>query len=109
MTKARNVAAGTTRPSLYEEVARFSHAYFGTDAPQHIGRLIEIHTHKSAEQLSKEELMSLLDWIRSAAAFLEDDKEKVESYIADLLKLATTGGQRNYDQPEGNELTFAGG
>jgi hypothetical protein len=75
--------------TIYEEVAGFTHDYFGVEAAHYIARLIEIHIRKSPELLSREELMSLLDWIKGAASFFADDKERIEKYISQLFKLAS--------------------
>ncbi len=77
------------KPTIYEEVAGFTHDYFGVEAAHYIGRLIEIHIRKAPELLSKEELISLLDWIKGAATFFADDKELVENYISHLFELAS--------------------
>jgi hypothetical protein len=75
--------------TIYEEVAGFTHDYFGVEAAHYITRLIEIHIRKAPELLSKEELMSLLDWIKGAATFFADDKERIEKYIGQLFELAS--------------------
>lgn len=76
-------------PSIYDRVTHFTHQYFGIEATHYIARLIEIHIRKNPELLSKEELMSLLDWIKSAATFFAEDKALIEKYINQLFKLAS--------------------
>lgn len=77
-----------SKPSVYEQVARFTHEYFGADATHYVARLIEIHTRKQPEMLSKAELMSLLDWIKSAVSFFTEDKRAADAYIVALYNLA---------------------
>lgn len=86
-------------PSVYEQVANFTHAYFGHEAVHYVGRLIEVHTRKKPEQLSRDELMSLLDWIKGAVAFFATDKELLERYMTELFDLA--GGAQLEDFAEG--------
>lgn len=74
--------------SVYQEVSRFTHEYFGREAPQHVEKLIKVHLQKSPEELTKEELTSLMDWIKNAVSFLTEDKNAVENYIKDLINLA---------------------
>jgi hypothetical protein len=86
VTKSQNKQP---KPTIYEEVAGFTHDYFGVEAAHYITRLIEIHIRKTPELLSQAELMSLLDWIKGAATFFADDKVLVEAYIARLFELAS--------------------
>lgn len=78
---ARNTA-------LYDEVVRITHVYLGPAADRFIARQVENHLHKSAEQLSPEDLSGLIDWIRVVVSLLTEDNEIVEEYIAELHKLA---------------------
>jgi len=86
VTKSQN---NQPKLTIYQEVAGFTHDYFGVEAAHYIGRLIEIHIGKAPEHLSKEELMSLLDWIKGAATFFADDKNLIENYITNLCDLAS--------------------
>jgi hypothetical protein len=85
MTMPRKIKPG---PSVYERVAQSTHEYFGADAVHYIARLIEIHTRKHPELLSEAELISLLDWIKSAILFFAEDAKVAEAYMDRLLDIA---------------------
>lgn len=76
-------------PPLYEEVVRITHVYLGPAADRFIARQAQSHLHKPAEELTKEDLLKLTDWIRVAVSLLTDDSEVVEEYITQLRKLST--------------------
>ncbi|HTH72218.1 MAG TPA: hypothetical protein VL737_02535 [Candidatus Pristimantibacillus sp.] len=73
---------------IYNEVIRLAREYFGPDTAKHIGKFISTHLGKPAEQMTKDELVSLTDWIKDAASFAADDKNVAEQYIQDLLAIA---------------------
>jgi len=75
--------------TLFDEVARFTRTYFGTDAPDHIAKLITIHLHKPPQLITGPELIGLMDWIRGAVSFLEEDQEIIERYLTELTNLTT--------------------
>lgn len=75
-------------PSLYEQVVRVTHVYLGPAADRFITRQVENHLHKSAHELSAEDLNSLIDWIRVVVSLLTEDSEIIEEYASELQKLA---------------------
>lgn len=77
-------------PDLYDKVVRVTHVYLGPTADRFIARQVQNHLHKKPEELSKEDLLKLIDWIRVAVSLLTEDSEVVEEYIAQLQKLAET-------------------
>jgi hypothetical protein len=75
-------------PSLYDQLVRITHVYLGPAADRFIARQLENHLHKSPEELSPDDLLSLIDWIRVVVSLLTEDEEIVEEYTAELQKLA---------------------
>ena len=73
--------------SLYDKVVRVTHVYLGPAADRFIVRQVQNHLHKEPEDLSEEDLMKLIDWIRAAVSFLTEDSEIVEEYTEQLAKL----------------------
>ncbi len=73
---------------LYAKVVRVTHVYLGPAADRFIDRQVENHLHKSPEDMSKKDLLQLIDWIKVAVSLLTDDSEIVEEYAAQLYKLA---------------------
>lgn len=86
MTKRHITQPVPESNSLYQDFIDLSRAYFGNDAPKYISRLLKTHLKKSPEHLTGEDLTSLIDWIKLLATFLEEDKQAVEQYIADIHK-----------------------
>jgi hypothetical protein len=77
--------------SLYDQLVRVTHVYLGPAADRFIARQVQNHLHKPPDQLSKEDLRQLIDWIRVAVSLLTEDSEIVEEYAAQLEQLA--GGE----------------
>ena len=73
---------------LYEHVVRVTVVYLGPAANRFITRQLQNHLNKSPEELTKQDLAKLIDWIQVAVSIITEDKEIVEEYIAQLHKLA---------------------
>lgn len=80
--------SASNNTSLYDNVVRVTHVYLGPAADRFIARQVENHLHKSPEELSKADLVGLIDWIRVVVSLLTEDNEIVEEYAAELQKLA---------------------
>jgi hypothetical protein len=74
--------------TIYEQVVRITRSYLGPAANRFIARQVENHLHKAPDELSPDDLLKLIDWIRVAVSLLTEDSAIVERYIAELLKLA---------------------
>ncbi len=77
-------------PSLYTKVVQVTHVYLGPAADRFIARQVEYHLNKSPEDMSRKDLLQLIDWIKVAVSLLTDDSEIVEEYAAQLHKLAVS-------------------
>ena len=80
-------ALGTDR-KLYDTVVRITHIYLGPAADRFIARQVQSHLHKVPEQMSKTDLLKLIDWIRIAISLLTEDSEIVDEYTTQLYRLA---------------------
>ncbi len=74
--------------TLYEKIVRVTHVYLGPAADRFIDRQIQNHLHKAPEDVSGEDLLKLIDWIRVAVSLLTDDGEIIEEYTEQLQRLA---------------------
>ncbi len=74
--------------SLYNQLVRVTHVYLGPAADRFIARQVENHLHKSPSQLSQEDLLSLIDWIKVVVSLLTEDEDIIEEYTEELQKLA---------------------
>lgn len=76
------------QPAVYDQVVRVTHVYLGPAADRFIIRQVHNHLHKEPDQLTRDDLSKLIDWIRVAVSFLTDDSELVEEYTDELERLA---------------------
>lgn len=84
--------------SLYDQVVQVTHVYLGPAADRFIARQVENHLRKSPSQLSKADLLSLIDWIQVVVSLLTEDTEIIEEYTAELRKLAEPGKKNGRDK-----------
>ena len=78
----------STNTSLYQEVVKVTHVYLGPAAERFIARQVENHLHKKPEELTRQDLLGLIDWIRVVVSLLTEDSEIIEEYVKELYKLA---------------------
>lgn len=78
----------TIQPSLYDRVVRVTHVYLGPAADRFIVRQVQNHLHKRPEDISQDDLLKLIDWIRVAVSLLTEDSEIIEEYMQQLRRLA---------------------
>lgn len=83
---------------LYDKVVRVTHVYLGPTADRFIARQVQHHLHKAPEDLSADDLLGLIDWIRVAVSLLTEDSEVVEEYAEQLRKLARPAAESKTDK-----------
>lgn len=81
------MSRGTT---LYRQVVDVTYEYLGPATDRFVTRQIRNHLHKDPEELKKEDLKRLIDWISIAVSLLSNDDELVSQYIASLRGLLVT-------------------
>jgi hypothetical protein len=74
--------------SLYQEVVEITTSYLGPAAERFIARQIQTHLNKEPEELTKKDLVKLVDWIKIAIALLTEDGKVVEEYSRSLVALS---------------------
>lgn len=79
----------STNPPIYRQVVKVTQDYLGPAAERFVGRQIETHLNKKPEELTREDIKKLSDWLKIAIALLTDDGKIVESYVHDLLAIGT--------------------
>lgn len=80
--------AAKANTDLYDKVVRVTHVYLGPTADRFIARQVRHHLHKAPEELSRSDLLKLIDWIKVAVSLLTEDSEVIEEYTDQLRKLA---------------------
>ena len=83
------------QPILYDKLIRLTHVYLGPAADRFISRQIQNHLNKEPRDLTREDLLLLIDWIRVTVSLLTDDNEVVEEYIAQVRNLAMAQDEAN--------------
>lgn len=78
----------SSHSSVYQRVIRITHVYFGPAAERFIMRQVQNHLNKNPEELSRQDLSVLIDWIRTAVALLTEDSTVVEEYTKKLEAVA---------------------
>ncbi|HZL08251.1 MAG TPA: hypothetical protein VFC50_03595 [Candidatus Dormibacteraeota bacterium] len=80
--------AASSKSSIYDQVVKVTHVYLGPAADRFIARQVENHLHKSPDELSQADLLSLIDWIKVVVSLLTEDNDLIEEYTNELQKLA---------------------
>ncbi len=73
---------------IYGKIVRITRVYLGPTADRFIARQVQNHLNKQPEELCREDVAKLIDWIRVAVSLLTEDSEVVEEYVFQLQKLA---------------------
>lgn len=76
------------RENLYDKVVRITYDYLGPAADRFVTRQIRNHLQKEPEMLKKNDLKSLIDWIKIAMSLLSNDDRLVARYVAELQELS---------------------
>lgn len=85
----------TNPQSPYEHLLHLTHRFLGPDAVGHILGIIEMHLQKPPEELTKDDLISLIDWLSFGITFLVSNEEKAHRFLDKLTAYAQS--------PDGNE------
>ncbi len=73
--------------TLYKQVVKITQDYLGPAAERFVTRQIETHLQKQPEDLTKKDLVQLVDWLKIAIALLTEDGKMVDDFANSLLKL----------------------
>lgn len=83
---------------LYDQVVRVTHVYLGPAADRFIARQVKNHLQISPQELSCDDLLKLIDWIKVAVSLLTEDNEIVEEYTDQLRKLTDKSNNKRTRQ-----------
>jgi hypothetical protein len=72
----------------YAEALEITAEYLGPTAERFINRQIRSHLHKKPRDITRTDLLQLLDWIRIAFSLLTRNRTIVDDYISRLERLA---------------------
>jgi hypothetical protein len=72
---------------FYDEVVRITNVYLGPAADRFMSRQIHNHLDKEPNDLTKQDLVSLIVWIKMSVSLLTEDTGIVDEYIGKLNDL----------------------
>ena len=84
----------TESHTLYQQLLKVTNVYLGPAADRFITRQAQNHLHKAPEELTREDLLKLIDWIRVAVSLITEDNEIVEEYIEQVRRLTTNHSEK---------------
>ena len=73
--------------SMYDDIVGITKDYLGPAAERFISRQVEFHLKKKPEELNKDDVLKLLEWIRVSIALLTEDKKMVDNCVNRITKL----------------------
>lgn len=72
---------------LYQEVVEIAEDYLGPASRRFIDRQIANHLHKEPEEITPQDLKSLINWIEAVTALLTQDKKVIQEFTGRLRAL----------------------
>lgn len=73
---------------LYEQIVHISEDYLGPAGQRFIDRQIVFHLNKYPQDLKKEDVPKLVEWVKVTLGLFADDANKIEECSTRILKLA---------------------
>lgn len=74
--------------SIKRQLLEVSEDYLGPAAERFLDRQIVTHLHKKPENIVREDIAKLSDWLRLSLALLTKDTELVDEYVHRLSLIA---------------------
>lgn len=71
----------------YDTIIGITEGYLGPAAQRFIDRQIKFHLNKEPEELTRDDLEKLAEWIKVSLALLTDDKSVVEDFNRRIAKI----------------------
>ncbi|MBI2013362.1 MAG: hypothetical protein HYS87_00815 [Candidatus Colwellbacteria bacterium] len=72
---------------LYDEVVKVADDFLGPASGRFIDRQIRTHLHKAPSEMTTEDLLKLIDWMKVSVALLTNDPEVVNKFTSRLISL----------------------
>lgn len=71
-----------------QQIITISRDYLGPASERFIDRQVETHLKKPVDEITRNDIVKLVEWIRLAFALLTNDSREVEEYVNRLLEVA---------------------
>lgn len=85
-----------SRGSLSDEIIAISQDYLGPASERFIDRQVSTHLGKKLEDVTRSDLVKLVDWVRLSFAMLTNDSRMVDEYAQRLLKVSAAKPTKSY-------------
>lgn len=73
--------------NVYHEVVLVTQPYLGPAAARFVERQIHFHLEKEPENLTKDDVPKLAEWIKVSIAILTEDKKMVDSFANNIKQI----------------------
>jgi hypothetical protein len=74
----------------YENLIDLTSPYLGPSSERFINRQIRNHLNKEPEEINRDDIALLVDWIRLSMSILTDDNKLIKEYIKQIKSLYQT-------------------
>jgi hypothetical protein len=74
--------------SVYQQLVDATNDYLGPASERFIQRQVQTHLNKRPEEVTKEDVTKLIEWVRIAIALLTEDGKMVDNYVNTLTELS---------------------
>jgi hypothetical protein len=74
-------------PSLYEQIVDLTEEYLGPAAQRFVARQISSHLEKDPEDLTSQDIATLIEWGTVTMSMLTQDRRMVEDYATKMRRL----------------------
>ena len=75
---------------IYDRVSNLTRINLGLVGQDLVDQQIHDRLHKEPEELSRDDLKKMLNWISALASLITDDMDKVRAYVIQLKRLANS-------------------
>lgn len=73
--------------TVAEDIIQITEQYLGPAADRFVTRQIQFHLNKKPEELTRQDIPKLAEWIKVSLALLTEDKKMVDECAAKIAKL----------------------
>jgi hypothetical protein len=81
------------KKSIFDQVVAVTYDYLGPAADRFVAREVEAHLNKNPEDLTKADIVVLIDWCKLAIALMTDNEKDVDEYSRRLQAIANNGAK----------------
>jgi hypothetical protein len=74
--------------SVYQDIVIIVNDYLGPAGERFVSRQVEFHLKKKPEEVTKEDIPKLVEWLKVSIAMLTEDAKMVDDCAARVAKLA---------------------